>query len=232
MVLTPNERKQAVPSMVFSYFDPLKDNYVTLRSNAIPVRMEGGALAAATPPGSTTAATASSGTPAPAAAGPPPKPQDILYQLTERGRVQSFTPIYAQPVFWTAQIFPLAALLGFVGLKIRQSKIDNREAQRVAALQHEAAELMRKLRRNDVSPEEYFSQASRAVRVKTALRPAAAGSIQMLSMPKPLPLLSSWMRKKRLNCAAYLSGPTSCAIAAHITVRTRFRQKVGAKSWS
>jgi hypothetical protein len=36
-------------------------------------------------------------------------------------------------------------------------------------LQHEAAELMRKLRRNDCSPQEYFSQASRAVRVKTAL---------------------------------------------------------------
>jgi BatD DUF11 like domain len=175
MVLTPNERKQAVPSMVFSYFDPLKENYVTLRSNAIPVRVEGGALAAATPPGSTTAATASSGTPAAAAARPSPKSQDILYQLTERGRVQSFAPIYAQPVFWMAQIFPLAAMLGFVGLKIRQAKVDNREAQRIAALQHEAAELMRTLRRNDVSPEEYFSQASRAVRVKTALASRSGG---------------------------------------------------------
>jgi hypothetical protein len=36
-------------------------------------------------------------------------------------------------------------------------------------LQHEAAELMRKLRRNDVSPQEYYAEASRVVRVKAAL---------------------------------------------------------------
>ena len=169
MVLTPNEQKSNIPPFVFSYFNPLKESYVTLRSDAIPVRVEGGAVAAATPPGSTTPATASSGTPAVASAKPQPKPQDILYQLTERGRVQSFTPTYARPVFWMAQIFPLAALLGFIGLKIQQAKVDDREAQRVAALQQEAVELMRKLRRADVSPKEYFSQASRAVRVKTAL---------------------------------------------------------------
>ena len=82
---------------------------------------------------------------------------------------QSFTPLYAQPLFWTAQFIPLLALLGLVSWKSTQARRENREAQRVAALQHEAAELMRKLRRDDSSPQEYFSQASRAVRVKTAL---------------------------------------------------------------
>ena len=64
---------------------------------------------------------------------------------------------------------PLLALLGLIGWKATQARRENREAQRIAALRHEAAELMRKLRRNDSSPQEYFSQASRAVRVKTAL---------------------------------------------------------------
>jgi hypothetical protein len=67
----------------------------------------------------------------------------------------------------------LLALLGFVGWKIRQARIDNREARRIAALQHEAVELMHKLHRNDASPREYYAEASRVVRVKAAL---ASGS--------------------------------------------------------
>src|SRR5439155_11493055 len=82
---------------------------------------------------------------------------------------KSFTRLYARPIFWTTQVIPLHALLGFAGWKIRQAKIDNRDARRIAALQHEAAELMRTLRRNDVSPREYYAEASRVVRVKAAL---------------------------------------------------------------
>jgi hypothetical protein len=47
--------------------------------------------------------------------------------------------------------------------------MDNREAQRVAALHHESVELMRKLRRADATPHEYYLNASRAVQVKTAI---------------------------------------------------------------
>ena len=66
-------------------------------------------------------------------------------------------------------MFPLLALIGFAGWKIRRARIDNREAQRIAALQHEATDLMHKLHRNDVSPREYYAEASRVVRVKAAL---------------------------------------------------------------
>jgi hypothetical protein len=163
-VLSPNEKKQSIPLLAFSYFDPVKERYVTLRSDPIAINVQGGAAPA--PP---VAAQPASATPATAAATPSPKPQDILYQLTERGRMQSFTPLYTRPIFWTAQLIPLLALLGFAGWKIRQARIDNREARRIATLQHEAAELMRKLRRNDVSPREYYAEASRVVRVKAAL---------------------------------------------------------------
>jgi BatD DUF11 like domain len=171
MVIAPNEKKPAVPPLVFAYFDPVKENYVTLRSNAVPIQVEGGAApaasAASAPAAAATAATPTATvaiTPAPTA-----KPQDILYQMTDLGRVRSFTPIYARPVFWVAQLGPLIALLGFVGWRIRQARIDNRDAQRMAALQHESTELLRKLRRSELSPQEYFSNASRVVRVKTAL---------------------------------------------------------------
>ena len=57
------------------------------------------------------------------------------------------------------QIDATTAALGFA----------DREAQRVAALLQESNELLRKLRRSELSPQEYFSNASRVVRVKTAL---------------------------------------------------------------
>lgn len=163
MVLSPNEKKQSIPLLAFSYFDPVKERYMTLHSDQIAITVQGGAAPApsvAAQPASPTSATTSA---------VPAKPQDILYQLTERGRVQSFTPLYVRPIFWTAQLIPLLALLGLAGWKARQARIGNREARRIAALQHEAAELMRKLRRNDVSPREYYAEASRAVRVKAAL---------------------------------------------------------------
>jgi len=163
MVLSPNEKKQSIPLLAFSYFDPVKERYMTLHSDPIAITVQGG-----TAPGPSVAAQAA--TPASATTSAvPAKPQDILYQLTERGRVQSFTPLYLRPIFWMAQLIPLLGLLGLAGWKMRQARIGNREARRIAALQHEAAELMRKLRRNDVSPREYYAEASRAVRVKAAL---------------------------------------------------------------
>jgi hypothetical protein len=165
-VFSPSENKQAIPPLVFGYFDPVKENYVTLRSDPIPIQVEGGAAPAATAASSAPASV----TPAAITAKRPPKPQDILYQLTERpGLRQSFTPLYERPVFWMAQIIPLLGLLGFVGWKIRQRHLGNRDALRRASLQQESVELLRRLRRSELSSEEYFSDASRAVRVKTAL---------------------------------------------------------------
>ncbi len=49
MVLTPNEPKKAVPPLLFSYFNPIKESYVTLRGDKLPVVVEGGAAPTATP---------------------------------------------------------------------------------------------------------------------------------------------------------------------------------------
>ncbi len=175
-VLSPNEKKQALPILAFSYFDPAKEQYVTLRSEPIAVTIQGTGPAtnvAAAAPASPTPATASR---AGSAAQPAAKPQDILYQLTDRpATAESFAPLYTRPVFWAAQLVPLLALIAFAGWKIRQTRIDNREARRLAALQHEAAGLMHKLRRNAVSPREYYAEASRVVRLKTALASGSGG---------------------------------------------------------
>src|SRR6266542_3124391 len=175
-VFSPNEKKQTVPVLAFAYFDPAKEQYVTLRSEPIAISVQGGVAAANVP-------SAQAGSPPPAAASrassatqPTTKPQDILYQLTDRpATAESFAPLYTRPIFWMAQLVPFLALIAFVGWKIRQTRIGNREARRIAALQHEAAELMHKLRRNASSPREYYAEASRVVRVKTALASRSGG---------------------------------------------------------
>ncbi|HMF46295.1 MAG TPA: BatD family protein [Candidatus Udaeobacter sp.] len=169
MVVSPNENKQSLPVLAFSYFDPVKEQYVTLHSEQTTITVQGGAVApavAARPP-SSAAATASRGR---AAVSNSNKPQDILYQLTEPSRtVASFEPLYTRRGFWVAQSLPLAALFVFAGWKIRRARLDDREARRIGALQHEATELMNKLRRDDASPREYYAEASRVVRLKAAL---------------------------------------------------------------
>lgn len=167
-VIAPNEKKTALPALTFAYFDPIKENYVTLRSDPIPIEVEGAVAAgpsvAAAPAPAAKPATNAALTPAPAA-----KPADILYQLNDLGRVRSFAPVYLQSKFWIYQIAPLIALLIFAAWKVRRAKSGDREAIRKAALQQESAELLRKLRRDRLSPQEYFSNASRVARVKTAL---------------------------------------------------------------
>ena len=167
-VLSANERKDKIPAQLFSYFDPAKEQYVTLRTEPIPVKVEGGAAPSATTAPATTQAPATT-----ASASPAPRPasqQEILHQLTELPKeTESFTPLFFRRSFWLAQLIPLVALLGFIAWKIRVAHLNNRELQRREALQHEAAALQRSLRREDVSPAEYFSKASRAVQLKTAL---------------------------------------------------------------
>src|SRR6266478_2017473 len=171
-VLSPDEKKQALPVLAFSYFDPAKEQYVTLRSEPIAITVQGGAAA-------TQNVAASQPASSPAKAVAPQrteKPQDILYQLTDRpAMAETFAPLYARPVFWTVQLVPLLGLIGFAGWKIRRAKIDNRAARRFAALQHETSELMHKLRRTTGSPQEYYVEASRVVRLKTALASGSGG---------------------------------------------------------
>lgn len=166
MVLTPNEHKTAIPPLVWSYFDPLKEGYVTVKSEELPVVVEGG-----TAPAPTSAIASASATPRPQAQpSPAPAGDDLLYQLTDQPRwVQSFTPLYLRPTFWAVQAVPLLGLIGLFGWKSRQRRLANSEGLRRAAWEQETAELQKKLRRTDEPSDKYFADALRAVQLKTAL---------------------------------------------------------------
>lgn len=167
IVLSATERKDKLPPLVFSFFDPVKETYVTVKTDPIPLRIEG--PAPTPPPAKTTNAV-----PPPVGASPTPAPtpqeQDILYQLKEMPAASAtFAPLYARRSFWLAQLLPLIALIGWLVWRQRQAHLADREAQRIARLQHEAAELQRKLRGDGGNAEQYFANASRAVQLRTAL---------------------------------------------------------------
>jgi hypothetical protein len=166
MVLTPNENKTDVPPLLFSYFDPLNESYVTLKSEKLPITIEGGAAPAPSAP----AIARASGSPGGAQPTPAPQADDILYLLTDQPRwVQTFAPVFERPVFWVAQVVPLLGLIGFFGWKARKRRLANRERQQRAAWEEETAELQKKLRRADEPPDRYFAEALRVVQLKTAL---------------------------------------------------------------
>ena len=166
MVLTPNENKTAIPALTFTYFDPLKESYVTLKGDNLPVVVEGAIPSTPAP------VVANAFSSAPPLAHPTAAPQanDILYQLTDSPHwKQSFAPLYLQPVFWTVQTVPLLGLIGFFGWKTRQRRLANREGQKRAAWEQETADLQKRLRRGDEPADRYFAGALRMLQLKTAL---------------------------------------------------------------
>ena len=168
-VLSAKENKRMLPPVIFSFFDPVKEDYVTLRSDEIALQVDGGTAPAPTT-APTTAAAPSRSPPSVAATAPRQPADDILPQLDDSTEVRrTFVPLYEQRAFWLAQLLPLAGLFGFLGWKWREARVNNREARRVAQLQQEATEVQRKMRRNDGSAQEYLANASRAVQLKTAL---------------------------------------------------------------
>src|SRR6266513_5942087 len=165
LVVSPNEKLTRVPPLAFTYFDPVKEKYVTLRSETVPLIVEGNAPASSAIAGTTPGASA---TPT---SGGQQKAQDILHQINERGKiVSSFATFYARREFWLAQLLPLTFALGLMGWKVQNVRASNRAALRAAQLQHERDELLRKLRRDQLAPREYFSDASRVVQLKAALK--------------------------------------------------------------
>ncbi|MFL6542371.1 MAG: BatD family protein [Chthoniobacterales bacterium] len=165
-VLSANERRDKLPPLVFSFFDPTKEQYITLRSDGIPVRIEGGAAASA--PASSAAATAP--TTGSTAATPPPSSQDLLYQLSDLpSKNESFTPLFARREFWLTQLVPLLAVIGFCLWAVKRTRANDRQRRRLLELQHEAHELQRRLRRADLPPRDYIGDATRAVQLKVAL---------------------------------------------------------------
>lgn len=171
IVVSPKEKKDELPPLIFSYFDPAKETYVTLQSDPIAIAVEGAAAPA--PQAAPTSAPAASPqtSPPPASSPTPAQPvDDILPQLDERTAAEaSFAPLYTRRPFWLAQLVLLVTFIAFLAWRWHGRRANNRELKRQAELQREAAAAERALRRSDASAHEYLAQAARTVQLKTAV---------------------------------------------------------------
>jgi hypothetical protein len=163
MAVIPEAKKTGMPQFEFSYFDPEKAKYVTLKSQPAPLVVQG--AAPPQPPPVITPAQESE-TPTPAI---PPQPDvnDILGIRYDAGRGHTnFEPLYTRRGFLLAQLVPLVVLLGLLATKLRRT--DHR-ASRASALRHARTPLLGKLRRGDLPDAEFLETAARVIQLDTAL---------------------------------------------------------------
>jgi hypothetical protein len=133
--VTPTAKKTAMPVFAFSFFDPEAAKYVTLKSAAAPLNVEGEPLAAVRP------APAEVSRPEPPKTEPkPPAVQDILANLPDIGVASAaFGPSLSPAVLFSMMFAPVPAL--FALLVWRRRRSDGRAA-RMAALRRERAGLL------------------------------------------------------------------------------------------
>jgi len=162
MAAVPQEGKTAAPELKWSYFDPDKEQYVTLTGSSVPIKVEGQIAAAPTPAISTPANTTANAAPTPGA-------PDIMYIRADSGGWgETFEPLYASRVFWMAQAVPLLALLGFIGLHVRAKRAADLPARRRAEWRREKDAAMDAARRRGVPEAELYERAAWALRLEAA----------------------------------------------------------------
>ncbi len=155
----PQAKKLESPALEWSYFDPIKERYVTLTEKGWPIRIEGQIQAAATP-------VVAQQTPAPNPAAP-----DILYiRADSTGWGATFQPIYATRLFWEAQGAPLLALLAFVGFQVARKRSADERARLHVQLRKEKEAALEAIRRRDVPEGDLYQAAARALRLEAAIQ--------------------------------------------------------------
>jgi hypothetical protein len=183
MQVIPETKKKAMPSFQFSYFDPLKEKYVVLKSEPLPLEVQGGAILPPQP-------SASAADTAPPEAKPPaaePRPNDILGLRYDLEQPQNFVPWYERREFWYAQGALAVVLVGVAAFRFRRAP-DPVALQR-AALRHERDAVWRRLRATEAGHIDFFDAAARLAQIDTALatgRPVAGVDAAAVRAALPL----------------------------------------------
>lgn len=155
--VVPEEKQQWMPRYQFSYFDPVKEQYVTLRARPEPLVVIGEPMVAPTPTPEVKTA-ASPQTP------PPGGGKSGLAGLQyEEGPRATFAPVHRRTGFWVAN-----GALGMVvfGSLARRWLRRSPTATRQAGLRRERDELWSKVRARQ---DNFYEQAVRLAQVQTAL---------------------------------------------------------------
>ena len=170
--LIADSAKDHLPKIEFSFFDPVKEKYVTLTDESNLVTVEGTVPPPATAPApNAMAAATASATPS---ATPQPKVNDIFYIQTEsKGWGATFEPPWQTHSFWLMQLLPLGGLMAFCGWRWRQVRLGDKRARRLAALRQAREETLKALRQQPMNPGDFHNTVVRLLQIETALTPAA-----------------------------------------------------------
>jgi hypothetical protein len=163
MAVIPDAGKKQSPTLEWSFFDPIKEQYVTLSDRGVPIKIEGTAAAQSTPAIAQQSAAAAK--PTPAQAGP-----DIMYiRADSDGWDRTFTPLYTTRVFWAAQGAPLVVLLAFIGVRIARKRASDEEARRRDQWRREKDAELAKLNRREAPESDLYDAAASALRLDAAI---------------------------------------------------------------
>jgi hypothetical protein len=160
MAVIPETKKTASPALEWSYFDPLKEQYVTLTEKGWPIKVEGEFQTAAGP-------VMAQQTPAQSQTATP----DILYiRADSTGWGGRFESLYENRIFWAAQGGPLLALLAFVGFEAARKRAADERARRLAQLRKEKDAALAAMQRRDAPEAELYQATARALRLEAAMQ--------------------------------------------------------------
>lgn len=165
MAAIPQTKKPASPALEWSFFDPIKEQYVTLTEKGWPITIEGQFQ--------------TNSAPVMAAAQQAPTPDqskpDIMYiRADSSGWGRSFQPLYENRIFWAAQGAPLIALLAFVGIQAARKRAADQEARRLAGLRREKEIALAAMQRRDVPESELYQAAARVLQIEAAIQTGRA----------------------------------------------------------
>ncbi len=194
IAVIPEQKKQEMPVYEFSYFDPAAEKYVTLKTDALPLQVEG-VTPELTMPETRGPTQLPSPTPAPAA----PKPTDIVGLRYDVGEVRTMQPMYSQRAFLLAQLVPFGLLCGMVAVRFWPR---NREDATTSALRRERAELLARLRRERTRAG-FFAAAARLLHVDAAVRRERGTGVVELATADEAPVVREIMEH---HAQAHFSG--------------------------
>ena len=162
--VTPTVKKNAMPVFAFSFFDSDAGKYVTLKTAAAPLQVDGEPVSASVVAG----ANGSGGTKSEQPKEEPKAPavQDILANLPEPGALAGGYGLHTSPwVLFSAMFAPLPVLLGLLAWRSR--KVDA-GAQRNAELRREKTSLIARVRKSS-DRAEVLDAAARVLQIESAL---------------------------------------------------------------
>jgi hypothetical protein len=166
MAAIPQTKKTASPALEWSFFDPIKEQYVTLTEKGWPITIEGQFQTNSAP----VMAAAQQAAPTPDQSKP-----DIMYiRADSTGWGASFHPLYENRIFWAAQGAPLLALLAFVGFKVARKRAADLEARRLAGLRRDKEIALAAMQRRDVPEADLYQAAARVLRLEAAIQTGRA----------------------------------------------------------